>query len=99
MRKIILRPRTVTLVACNPDDDKHLFGWACAEVSAGTSDLVLHFVYTFEAFRKYGVATALIKRFIEDSKPQAIIASHRTVASKRLEPKLSIVYNPYRKYR
>lgn len=90
------RKDVVTLVACDPESQDHLFSWMCAELC---EDLIIHFAYTFEAFRKFGIATALLARFVEEYPGKKLVASHRTVVSKRLEEKRHVTYNPYRKYR
>lgn len=54
VENILADERTRTVVACNPDDQTQLYGFACAMPPD-----VLHWCYVKQAFRGNGIATAL----------------------------------------
>lgn len=50
-----------TCIICSPDDDPWLImGWIAVE--ALPTGLILHYLYVKDAFKRQGIATALIKR-------------------------------------
>jgi len=47
-------PSTITTVACDPDDENFIFGYAC------TAGPILHYVFVRQAFRQARVASRLV---------------------------------------
>lgn len=54
IRRILATSRVV--VACNPDDEAQVFGWACAH------EEVLYYLYTKLIFRSQGLAHQLLAK-------------------------------------
>ncbi len=80
-----IRPTAYALIACNPDDENQIYGWAAMEQSLHGH--LVHYVYVKPAFRQMGIAKALLP----DS---AAVSTHITRMAKRLFPS-NYVYNPY----
>ena len=71
------------LVACNPEDYTHIFGWACIENLDGIN--VLHYIYIKPAYRKQGIRKVLTAIELKEM-------THYTPKGKCL----GLTYNPYR---
>lgn len=55
---ILGRPDTAVIVACDPDDDEHIYGYVVFEMGEVTA--MLHYVYVKESFRRFGLGGVLI---------------------------------------
>lgn len=84
--RILARPGTKVRLATMPEDPNLVFGWAVTE----GGDTV-HYVYVKPAFRKYGIARALLS---EVRSPFAY--THETYVLRDLHPRLEkCQFNPY----
>lgn len=54
---ILSNPATITIVACDPNDAKSIFGYVVAEL--GQATMTFHWVYTKHPYRNFGLARAL----------------------------------------
>lgn len=80
-------------VACDPEDEQHIFGYAVYErLPAGA--LVLHYLYTKFHCRKLGVARFMVESIYSGDLP--ILFTHYTKYSTMLMTKKDAVYDPYR---
>ena len=86
-----LMAQAITMVATVEKDRDHLLAWLCAERTS--KFLIIHFCYTKEAFKRLGIAKALLKLF--GYKPgEPIMASHKGYICKDLRPRYNIKYIP-----
>lgn len=90
----VVLARAAVLVACDPDDPDTIVGWACAEAMPGA--LVLHYVYVKHAFRRFGIARALV-RALQAAEPgtDQIFATHATRRALGIMREHDIFLNPY----
>lgn len=91
-----LIPESVILVACLESSPDTILGWACYQIV--DTALVLHYVYTKFNFRKFGVATRLLKEIFEAEKPPAVFVTHLMPHLKRRVREKGWLYNPYLLY-
>lgn len=72
-RKLIegLIPQTLVVIACDPEDEDHVFGWACVK------DDVVHYVYVKHTLRSVGVATDMLRVLVPGWKERDLWCSHR----------------------
>lgn len=81
------------LIACNPEDDSHIFGYCVAQIL--DENLCIHWVYSKQDLRKFG----LIKGLLEKLRPQQFVNrfySHRTTqAIDNVAEKYQFKFNPY----
>lgn len=64
IRSILARPNLYIIIACNPNDSNHIFGYIIAEY---LDDIpVIHYVYVKLAFRNSGIAKSLFKLINKD---------------------------------
>ena len=68
INQILARPTTHVLVACVPDDEETLLGWAVLETPN-----VIHYAFMKKDFRRFGIAEDLCR-----AAGDAILFSHRT---------------------
>lgn len=76
-------------VACNPEDEDQIYGWAC---SNGTA---LHYVYVKMTFRGNGIAGALVREAVPG---WASVTTPVTTAGKfhrEWAAKYNLKYDPY----
>lgn len=89
--KILQTPGCDVRVACDPEDENHIYGWVLAEHL--TDDwILLHFCYVKGAFRRFGVAKALLNDVIGTS--TKIQYTHKTKLVDFLDPQNRAVFNP-----
>lgn len=73
-----------TLVACNPDEPKHIFGYIC--FGPGNS---VHWVYVKSAYRRIGLADVLLKAaFPARAEDEALFATQAGRMWSILEPSI-----------
>ena len=91
--KIVQRPECRVYVACDPEDPAHIYAYLMCEELA-PNWLILHWIYTKGAFRKWGLAKSLIAHAV---KPEHTIIqySHKTALTKHLDKAQVAVFNPY----
>lgn len=83
-----LLDRSRVLVACQPDDEDAIVGWAAVEPGGIPT---VHYVYVKHPFRRYGVAKALLSPL----KGESVAYTHETPALRRLPIPTGWVYDPY----
>lgn len=83
--------RDETIVACHEDHEDQIFGYLCGYPERN----VVHFVFVKEWARRRAIATALLKSMFPWFGKRKIYYTHQTKASKYLEPKWMMQYNPY----
>lgn len=88
-----LIPRSLVLVACDPEDTGYIYGWACAEVV--DTALVVHYVYVRYDWRRKGVAKAMMDVLMDAESPPAVIHTHRTHTARKILRNKTWIYNPY----
>lgn len=88
-----LLPRSIVLVACNEQDPDQILGWICAEVI--DTALVVHYVYTKQPFRKFGIAKRLVDLLQETEQPPAVMVTHNTQMARPIIKAKKWIYNPY----
>jgi GNAT superfamily N-acetyltransferase len=88
-----LLDRAPVLVACNPDDESQIYGWACYEEDGDTT--VLHYVYVKAPYRGYGVGRTLFTGLRHDS--VRVVCTHwtRRLSDDKAESKYNVERNPY----
>ena len=86
-------PESVVRVACNHEDPDQILGWMCADVV--DTAMVIHYVYVKKSFRKFGLATRLVKTMADVEKPPAFICTHSNRDVRDIIEKKEIIYNPY----
>ena len=66
-REIISRlmEDAITVIACSDEDPNLIFAWMCG-LRTSNNRLVIHYCYTKEAFRKFGLAKTLLRYFEHD---------------------------------
>lgn len=82
------------LVACASDDPTKIYGWLCghrATTLAGDQSVV-HYVYVKKLYRRVGIATNLLERFVGDA---AIVASSMSEAGRELIGDRIYLFNPF----
>lgn len=94
IKSILARPETVTLIACNPEDDRHIYSWLCVELRPLA--FVLHYGFTFHFARGNGCFRALLDRVLAERGTRELVFTHRSRKAKVVGPALGATYNPYR---
>lgn len=94
VKRILAQDETITLVAHDPEDEKHLMSWLCAELRPAT--LVLHFGYSFDFARGNGCFKALLAKVLEERGGRELVYTHRAAKAKFIAAKLGATFNPYR---
>jgi GNAT superfamily N-acetyltransferase len=77
--------KSMVVVATNPEDDAHIYGWACAEV--GMEMPIVHYVFVKELYRGFGIG----KKLLESMKITGRFA-YTHEAAKRVD---GAIYCPY----
>lgn len=91
IRKILATEGLEILVACDPTDANHIYGYVVAEHL--TPDwILLHWIYVKGAFRKFGLAKRLLTDVIGAS--NKIQYTHRTKLTDYLIKNGNCVFNP-----
>lgn len=93
-RKVVTRllEESVTVIACMNDDTKQVFAWMTG-LRTKNNRLVLHYCYTKQAFRSFGLAKLLLT-FYEHRPGEAVWCSHRTFIFRDLRDKFNLFYIP-----
>lgn len=85
------------LIACDPEDEDHIFGYVVYS-SIQSIDLdIFHYVYIKAPFQKKGIARALIETAKESSKAVYTQKNEKAswIADKLLHNYENVNYNPY----
>ena len=88
-----LLPKASTLLACDPEDETHIYAYICFELCGDV--LVIHYCYVKELYRKLGLASKLISLIQDSASSSVTIATHANELFPPLEKKFRIIYNPY----
>lgn len=96
IEKILASGRLISFVACDPADPKVVYGYVVAEDYG--ADLVVHWVYCKQQYRRAGLSKALLAKVREEA-PDAVnvFYTHYTKACDQLRG--SAKYNPYYAWR
>lgn len=86
-----LLARGSCLVACNPADHAHVYGYAVTELPD-----VLHFVYVRNTFRRFGIGSLLCASLLPSFKQQTTFCTHNTRALPHLRRPWRLEFNPYK---
>ena len=81
-----------TIVCCNADDPKIIYGYVCYEEIEG--QFVLHYVYVKNIYRKLGLAKQLLQRTGHDFNVLGCY-THQTIVGVQKEEQYNLVYHPY----
>ena len=85
-----------TLVICDPDSPNVVYGYVCFDIT-GADELVLHYAYIKQSFRRMGLMRALLDDLIQTEKPKMCVATHNTGhVSEEWIHKRGVDYDPYR---
>jgi GNAT superfamily N-acetyltransferase len=86
--------RANVLVACDPGDENHLYGYVCFE-RPEPARLVLHWLYVKEARRGWKVGTRLVEAVRQPG--DRVIATHWTgrLKNDNADVKYQVEVNPY----
>jgi hypothetical protein len=85
--------RSLVMLAIDPEDHEHIYGWVCYEPRELMTGL--HYVYVKHAFRRLGIASTLIdyvKKQCMDSGSDVCYTS-RTWAGTQLARKRALIFN------
>lgn len=86
-----LLPRSKVLVACDPQAHGEVWSYCCFEARPGAC--VVHWVYTKQAYRRFGLAGCLVGLALQVV-PRPLEHSHRTDAWAPLGRRYRSTYNP-----
>lgn len=89
IEKLILN--NLVLIACDPKDEKQIYGWVCAGLTEGI--FTLHYIYVKHTYRKLGIAKAMLNEVRKDD--AAAVCTHLTHIGSQLTSKYNLLYSPY----
>lgn len=88
-----LLSRSRVLMAVNPDDAAHLYGYV---VFSRVSEITLvHFLFVKPAYRKLGVATALMRDVCPRLGKEELVITAVSPEAVRMKRKWQLVFNPH----
>lgn len=92
---ILKDKETRVLIICHNSDENVIYGFLVGNEST------LHYCYVKEAFRRFGLGSALLKEFLNNENPsQPLVITHKTSLIKPiLEKSQQFVYNPFKLYK
>lgn len=91
IERILSQPDVKVIIAADPEDTNHIYGYCIGEAIA-PEWMMLHFVYVKLAFRRFGLATTMLKVLSE--KYTKISYSHSTALVKYLDKNNQAAYVP-----
>ncbi len=92
--RILERPTTQVLVACDPEDSNVIYGYLVYEKDANSSKYVVHYGYVKGPFRTLGIVSTLLKASELDLNESYV--SHWTTATDWIIKKFpNLTYVPY----
>jgi len=86
--------RAVPLMACDPEDAAHLYGFICGE-HQDRERQVLHFLYVSRWCRQRGFATALLRHTFPALGKQTLYHTHPGAAAVFHRKRWLLRFNPY----
>ena len=81
-----------TVVACDPEDETHLYGAICHQPGAAA---IVHWLYVKGDYRRMGVARALMQACIGDKRPILCTQAPALFNDRAAVDKHQLVYCPY----
>jgi hypothetical protein len=88
----VLVARCAPAIACHTEHDDQIFSWICADSDRNT----LHFLFTKEWARENGIAKSLLLHMFPWFGDRSIWYTHKSKASRFLQDKWKMQYNPYK---
>jgi len=91
-------PTAAWVLAVSKDDPTFVYAWACAQqaTTAAGSSLIVHYVYTRQKFRRFGIASRLLSTI--GAKPDfPLVTTAHSYAGRELVKSFGAVelHNPY----
>ena len=93
IEKILAKPNTTVTVICEDTDPDHIYGYSVIETYGDAS--IIHYVYVKHAYRKLGLAKALLQANIPLLGQKLTFVSHESRHHQVFKGKFSLEYNPY----
>lgn len=90
--RLLEKPTTLAIVACDPNDESTIYGYIIAELDA--SDMVLHWIYTKHSFRGFGLARALV----DEIATVKVDRTYYTTRTRQASDK-EMIYDPFKLWR
>ena len=91
-----------TIIAHNPEDPDHIFGYIVCQPTAARIGVV-HYCFVKQPFRGLGIGTLLLneaKNYTDHDDEHPMVATHATsVFHGMISDRYNIMYNPYLVYR
>lgn len=81
------RPDATVIVCCATNDPKLIMAWMAAECPPGTDMVVIHYLYTKEAFKGEGLARALlgaVMKLVDVGTDRHVFYTHSTEKLERI---------------
>lgn len=66
INKILSKPTTKILVVCSPEDNQHIYGYIVFDDNTKLQQVIVHYVYVKQAYRRLNMATALLASITAD---------------------------------
>jgi GNAT superfamily N-acetyltransferase len=88
----------VTVVACDPENDDVVYGFACGESGEylGVESPTLHFVWVRKPFRRNGIGTSLVRTIFPAGEPLIYTHITKDIHHANLEEAWNLVeFDPY----
>jgi GNAT superfamily N-acetyltransferase len=92
IRKILEAPGLKISVACDKEDENHIYGYCVGEQLADGWTIV-HWTYVKGPFRRFGIGKKLVSDIVGDV--EKVHYSHRTKLVDFLNKDKQAVFNPY----
>jgi hypothetical protein len=86
-----LLSRSITTVACNPEDEDQIYGYAVYE---NVSVPILHFIYVKYAFRGFGIEKMLIDS-VQADREIPLFITHAPWNFRALKEEFNLIHNIY----
>jgi hypothetical protein len=93
---LLARPTVVVACACDAEDPEQIWSWICGELR--DHELVVHYAYTKQPFRRVGALNALLAA-MRNGSSKPLYYTHWTFHSDKIAPKYSAAYNPWLAHR
>ena len=87
-----LMENAITVIACSDEDPSLIFAWMCG-LRTANGRLIVHYCYTKEAFRKFGLAKTLLG-YLEHKKGEPVLCSHRSFIFRDIKQPYNLFYVP-----
>tara|TARA_R110000868_G_scaffold148576_1_gene370549 strand:+ start:412 stop:708 length:297 start_codon:yes stop_codon:yes gene_type:complete len=91
LSNLLSKPTTLVIIACDPNDDKTIYGYIVAELDQAA--MILHWVYTKHSFRNFGMAKAMLAEI------QTVDVKETRYSTKSRHSGGDMVYDPFTLWR